>query len=226
MTRLKFAGFVAVAVLIVVAIKPFNGSNLKKNVELIKINSKQNELDELRSQINQLRKKTNSQALTLEKINRQTLEKSATVASIEDLINSVQQENLEPYDSMDFEQLEQAELERAKQIISTLDDEMSNEPYDESWAPEMQETITTTLQNVKFDGTELVSVSCQTSLCRIDVEHDNSDAEEEFLHNFVPSAGYTDTEVYFTRSEEAEGRAFMTYYVSRDGQKMPVLEEI
>lgn len=196
-------------------------------------NLKQNVLTRLRDELKQLEARVNKQAHTLDDLRKQSFENGtrlAAIESIENLMLSSQEETQleqnqsgEQSSELDAEQLEQIEFERANQILSTLDNEMSKEPYDDIWAPEMQETIATTLQNQKFGGSELVTVACKSSLCRIDVEHDNADAESEFLHSFVPTAGYTDTEVFYSRSEGSDGRSEMTYYISRDGLGMPSL---
>ncbi len=59
----------------------------------------------------------------------------------EDLINSNQDETQLAQDVLGEQpndaELKRAELDQAKQVISTLDNEMPSEPFDELWAPEM-----------------------------------------------------------------------------------------
>lgn len=199
-------------------------SSLSKDIDNV-INSNQILLSQLRSELKLLKTQASEHSKTLDNLHQQSLN-----GNDGDLINSSQDETQLAQDVLgelpNEAELKQTELDQAKQVTSTLDNEMSNEPFDELWAPEMQATITATLQNTNFQGSDLLTVNCQSSLCRIDIEHENMNAEVEFLHNFVPTAGYTDTQTFFSRTVESDGRSVMTYYISRDGYAMPLLEEV
>ncbi len=109
---------------------------------------------------------------------------------------------------------------------SRLDRQLSQEDYDMHWAPEMSEAITQTLQQESFQGSELTDLACQTSLCRIAVQHQSTEAEMEFLHQFIAASGFTEAEAFYSREEHSNGRVEMRYYISRNGQRLPMLAQM
>lgn len=116
--------------------------------------------------------------------------------------------------------------EQYQAVQGRLEDQLAREEYDARWAPGMQDAITTTLQQSHFTGSELTGLACQSSLCRIDVQHENVDAEGEFLHQFVAAAGFTEAEAFYAREERSDGSVQMRYYVSRDGQRLPDMAQV
>lgn len=127
------------------------------------------------------------------------------------------------YSPMELEQLKQDSEARAAQVLMTMDNQIAEEPYDAQWAPGMQDSIMTALRQEIFNGTELVDLSCKSSLCRINVQHASVDTEHDFMSQFVASAGFTDTEVFYSREEHEDGSVQETYYISRDGHQLTAL---
>lgn len=115
------------------------------------------------------------------------------------------------------------DLTGVARVQQVLDNHLSGETYDARWAPEAQHALTGTLQQAAFSGSRLVDIDCRATLCRMGVNHDNIDAEREFLHRFIGSAGLHDSEAFYQRDEGPDGTVRMTFYLSRDGQRLPPL---
>lgn len=188
---------------------------------------------DLRSELAQLKNYTRGQARTLEDLGRSVndLVSSETGESSDSALNlqygdgGFDQASAEELsDEMSFDQLQATEAAYEEQRLLTLDSHFSGEAYDADWAPRMETNMQTALEQQEFVDSQLIDLACQSSLCRLEVEHENNDAEQTFLHEFLAMAGFTKTETYYWRETTDNGNVQMTYYISRDGQRLPDLE--
>lgn len=129
------------------------------------------------------------------------------------------------YSADELEQLKLDSEARVEQVLAAMEGQIAVESYDAQWAPGIEDAIIATLQQPMFNRTELIDLSCKSSLCRINVQHAGVDAEQEFLSQFIVSAGFTDTEVFYSREENNDGSVQETYYISRDGQRLATLHQ-
>lgn len=113
--------------------------------------------------------------------------------------------------------------DRSDAIQAQMESHMINDPFDARWAPVIEDTLTGALRQPGFSGSELVDIECRTTLCRLGLDHSDLDAEQIFLHRFMGAAGLTDAEAFYRRNEDADGRVRMTFYVARDGGRLPQL---
>jgi hypothetical protein len=193
----------------------------------------QSTLIDLRSELAQLKNYTRGQARTLEDLGRsvndlvssETDESSDSASNLQHGHEGFDQAFAEALsDEMSFDQLQGAEAAYEEQRLLTLDSHFSGEPYDADWAPRMEADMQTALEQQEFADSQLIDLACQSSLCRLEVEHDNDGAEQTFLHQFLAMTGFTKTETYYWRETTDNGNVQMTYYISRDGQSLPDLE--
>jgi hypothetical protein len=193
----------------------------------------QSTLRDLRTELAQLKNYTRGQARTLADLQSSVNDLvSSEIDESADSSLSLQDENgefnqasaAELSDEMDADQLQAAEAAREEQRLLTLDSHFSGEPYDADWAPRMEANMQTALEQQALVDSQLIELACQSSLCRLEVEHENDAAEQAFLHQFLAMAGFTKTETYYQRETTEDGSVQITYYVSRDGQRLPDLE--
>jgi hypothetical protein len=71
-----------------------------------------------------------------------------------------------------------------------------------------------------FTGLALESVTCQTTLCRLEVEHRNSMALDQFTGEFFARLSW-DTNSYSQTTVHDDGSATLVLYVGRQGYELP-----
>lgn len=126
----------------------------------------------------------------------------------------------------DFQELEgeRNEREQTARIASQLEYQFSAEASDGAWAPFAEETIQVAVQQGDFTGTELLAISCQSTLCRMELYHDNVEAERSFVTNFTSVLDFAAVDAFYQRVIHNNGSIQMTLYLSRDGYQLPLTE--
>lgn len=66
-----------------------------------------------------------------------------------------------------------------------LDARFLSEPYDSTWADAKVATIHQALQSEALQATSIVAIQCRTTLCRVEVEHDDPSAADDFAMWFA-----------------------------------------
>ena len=102
-----------------------------------------------------------------------------------------------------------------------LDQTINDEERDEAWYPQAEKTIAFMLESEEFNGSELLTVDCQTTLCRVDVKHNTVAAEINFVHRFAVLSGFENSDSYYSNEEHENGEVTMSFYVSRNGYRLP-----
>ncbi len=114
-------------------------------------------------------------------------------------------------------QIKQHEAE----LLSSFENHFTNQGRDSVWAQTTEELLASALQDDIFTNSRLNKISCRATLCKIDTEHTDPDAELLFLQQINSRAGFNATESFYTRDEQAGGNIVMTLYISRDGHRLP-----
>ncbi|WP_250656470.1 hypothetical protein [Alkalimarinus coralli] len=117
----------------------------------------------------------------------------------------------------------QNELEQMQNIVWHLERELSRQEDDTSWYPQAEDAIHSALESELFSQSSLANLSCRATMCRIDIAHANQEAETAFLSEINAVAGFADTEAFYTREIDMNGGVLMTYYLSREGHRLPRL---
>lgn len=119
--------------------------------------------------------------------------------------------------------IQQLERERARfqQISMFLEDSLAAQTQDAHWSNFAVESTMAALTTPTLAATYLTDIRCQTTLCQMNVEHTDGEAEENFLNSFAGAVGLAETEAFYTREVQANGTVRMTYFFSRDGYSLP-----
>ncbi|MFV1984675.1 MAG: hypothetical protein ACC657_14115 [Thiohalomonadales bacterium] len=94
-----------------------------------------------------------------------------------------------------------------------------SETLDSEWTSEVSISISNNLEN-RFPDTEVVSIECRTSLCEINLKHEDDLAREDFDINFDPTNRWNiiDTQ---SREDIISNASFISILISRNGQSIP-----
>lgn len=118
-------------------------------------------------------------------------------------------------------QSKQEEYDNALRATSYLDEALTTQEYDPRWAPEVESTVERLFESSTFTMSQLSGFQCMSNLCRLDITHQNVDAEQTFLQQFFVAGNFGDTEAFFVKDEQANGQSYMTFYFTRDGYRLP-----
>ena len=111
--------------------------------------------------------------------------------------------------------------QQESQLVSSFDAHFTNQNTDSIWANSAEQAIQNALNSDVFINSQLMSISCRATLCKIDTDHRDLDSELVFLQQINSKAGFSDTESFYTRNEQPGGNIVMTLYLSRDGHRLP-----
>ena len=107
------------------------------------------------------------------------------------------------------------------ELVSSFENHFSQQNTDSIWANNAEQAIQKALNTDAFINSQLKSISCRATLCKIDTDHRDLDSELVFLQQINSKAGFSDTESFYTRDEQPGGNIVMTLYLSRDGHRLP-----
>jgi hypothetical protein len=183
--------------------------HLKKDVSLIM------------SRIDEVEKK---QALTELKITK-------AIGHIEEKLDhkmvGIDAENLEMTDGKhaEFEDAHTDEKQIAESVVSNYDAQLNSGLADDHWATSLENKINNSLESNLDNDTNLSEIRCETSLCKIEVDHKNGDSKSEFMINITKIDAFNDKETFYKTTLNSDGSESTILYVARDGFRLPELPE-
>lgn len=104
-------------------------------------------------------------------------------------------------------------------ITDLLEDSFFSERYDTSWAGKEEEKLHSMFTEANPEGNHLLEASCRSSLCRIEVLHDDTEAEERFIRAFAASAKLLNDDkraFYHMVSDEDGDQRTVLFYARRE----------
>lgn len=110
--------------------------------------------------------------------------------------------------------------ERRERVVKSMETRMMAEDQDPRWGTRVESELADGVQAAGLPGSDLVSVECRSSLCRLNLRHANAEAEDDFLGNIAGLPGTQDTELFYTRDEMADGSTDMVIYLARQGYSL------
>ncbi len=87
--------------------------------------------------------------------------------------------------------------------IQLLDIEFAAEQYDAQWAPAVEEEVWRNFERHQLNDSQLSSVQCRTSLCRIEVTHEDETAEGEFMQVLLTQTLQNSGSIHRLASDES-----------------------
>lgn len=121
------------------------------------------------------------------------------------------------------ESLEAADRQE-REVFALLDTAVSAEKADPRWSTFAAEEITTGLPSATMEHSQVSDVRCQTSLCRLEATHANQNSEHEFMMSLGQLSSFRNGEAFLMRAPREDGRMATTIFISRAGQRLPVLQ--
>ena len=109
--------------------------------------------------------------------------------------------------------------ERVASEMAIFDTLLRSEPRDASWASTFTSSATSAL--AQFPGTRLENVECRSSLCKLEVTHDDEAVEGKFPLD-IPSLVPDVASWWYTQHESVGPQKTIMYFV-RNGHDMPDL---
>ena len=117
---------------------------------------------------------------------------------------------------------ERQEHEFKQQAIATLEDSLASEPMDANASMVTSAELSRVMQSPVFEKTRIGEVQCRSTLCRIDVSHDDPQAEMQFSLSLSQVETFRDGEGFVQMLPRSDGGIDTVVYISRAGHHLPV----
>ena len=120
-----------------------------------------------------------------------------------------------------------AELQYAQQeeaVIAHFDTAFWQEAKDPAWSHETEQILFQAMDTELLEGSNLLTAGCQTTLCQVEAEHDNDEARDSFMSNFLTQVPY-DTQAFYHHIEDGDGLSRTVMYLARAGHELPRLAQ-
>lgn len=172
-------------------------------------------LAELRSDLSLL----NKQVALLQKIQK----KNDNVAHDSQLSVSNVQENDTQVDKY-FERREEAQVGQRviqESYYENLENSIINEFQDPIWSSEAEASIYTAMEDGTLTGSQLVNVSCKSTLCKAEVQHESMEVSEKFGLEFHYRVSSMLPKTSIQHTDLGDGRIKTTLYLVKKGYDLP-----
>lgn len=117
-----------------------------------------------------------------------------------------------------------AEAEHQQKLTALFATQFSRESDDPAWSRQTEASLSQAVTGASFEGSQLLTTACRTTLCQVEVGHENEAARDGFIQD-LPFTLPFDTEVFYQRREGADGTASTVMYLARAGQNLPALAQ-
>lgn len=124
----------------------------------------------------------------------------------------------------DLDLMEEEQTYTHAQTINRLDDTLQAEAIDNQWSTETTDLILQALDTENLVNTGLVGSECRSSLCRVEVSHDNEMDFEEFQLWFALEVGEVLPMATMDQQIHEDGSVSSVLYLAREGFDLPVVE--
>jgi hypothetical protein len=114
----------------------------------------------------------------------------------------------------------EAERAAVEARVALLDQQARTERVDPRWSGPATAQIQALFAGDKLAGSTLRDATCQTTLCRIEVDHRDALALDRFLGELPARLGWN-TNSYAQTLTHEDGSATLVLYLSREGYRLP-----
>jgi Skp family chaperone for outer membrane proteins len=119
------------------------------------------------------------------------------------------------------EAAEQQEREHTRQLVAFLNGQFQSEAIDTQWGTQAEAQITDTFSLEALRASRLRSVRCQATMCQVEVDHINTDAERAFMTQLGKLEAFVNAEAFYERTDHDNGSVAVRIYVARSGHRLP-----
>ncbi|MEE9397883.1 MAG: hypothetical protein V3V31_12810 [Methylococcales bacterium] len=158
----------------------------------------------------------------LKKLNQVVSEQSSELASLRTKIDNMEDPEMDG--EKDYSGITKSE-EKAMQRIALLEENVRSEPVDNNWTPQAEDAIHRALSDAELGGTAIINVDCRSTLCRMEIAHDNSQALLAFQDTFFSQVSGLLPGVLMDHIERENGTTETVVYLARESYALPSLEE-
>jgi hypothetical protein len=119
------------------------------------------------------------------------------------------------------EAAEEQEREHTSQLVAFLDGQFQSEAVDTQWGSQAEAQITDTFSLEALQASRLRGVRCQATMCRVEVDHIDTDAERAFMTQLGKLEAFVNAEAFYERTDHDDGAVAVLIYVARSGHQLP-----
>ena len=116
------------------------------------------------------------------------------------------------------DRLEDADIARG------LAEVLATEPLDDPWANPREREFYDFFAASPARDTVLLDARCQSTFCRVEVEHESGDAVETFVLEGILDAAFTSGELFFHHEMQPDGQIRTELFVARQGGRLPSID--
>ena len=110
------------------------------------------------------------------------------------------------------------------ELRGTLDNQLAIDSFDPEAETRLHKAIDTAFADGTFDGSEITQVECGSSLCKLEIQSSNLNAQETFVAQYGAIEGLMEGESLASRVENADGSYTTVLYSMRGaGARLPQL---
>lgn len=104
--------------------------------------------------------------------------------------------------------------------LESLETAVLTEAIDNQWSQQAVSHIEEAVQNVLPEDIELAQLDCQTTLCKVELSHQQAEDIGEHVDQLLFQLGWQTTS-YMQTSDEQDGSTYSVIYLSREGYELP-----
>ena len=161
----------------------------------------------LRHEVLALRTQQAATIRRLEKIEQQTYLRSDAILETSD--ETWAMETLDEHEAQQEYQRQQDER------LAAFDATLLQESVDAVWTVDVSDLVESVLRKSEFGDTYAYDMECRSTLCRLEVRHDNPDAASTFARSFPGSVAAMFSKIAIGHTEDTNGANSMILYLVR-----------
>lgn len=125
-------------------------------------------------------------------------------------------------DSVDADPEFEAEIQRRRvdERVAAVEAQLASEPVDRAWAFEARHVIDEAAASPELAGSRVTALTCRSTLCRLEVEHDGEQDADQWASIFYPRAAALPAG-FQRRLEPRDGRERSLVFLARQGHRIP-----
>lgn len=105
--------------------------------------------------------------------------------------------------------------------MEVIDSVFMSENIDYQWSAQTSDLIAQNLENSEQIKTDLESLECRATLCRVEVNHHDASIAEEFELQFPLQVGEALPQINYLYEPQDDGSVSVVMYLARDGYDLP-----
>ncbi len=117
---------------------------------------------------------------------------------------------------------ESAKLEEAR--LEAIEATLRHEAIDATWVAQATDAIEQAMEDKALAGSELHDLECRSTLCRVEVAHQNPIARADFMLRFAMMVGPVLPSMTAQPIEGDDGSSTSSIYLARQGYELPPFE--